>query len=300
MLALTTLGFMSDYEPRHLSTLAGSTVVITGASSGIGRATAQALARAGARLVLAVRNPEKGRAVAEQLPGEVEVRPLDLASLDSVRRFADDWSGPIHALVNNAGVSMRGLERTAEGFESTIGTNHLGHFALTNLLLPQLSGRVVTVASQAERAARLDLDDLNWERRPYSGARAYNDSKLANLLFTAELDRRLRRAGSPVRAVAAHPGLVTTAIYDVPADGRRGVFDVLLPRFGQDAAHGALPTLFALTEDVPGDTFVGPQHLLHMRGGAQVIGRSAAAKDPERAARLWRLSETLTRVPAAV
>jgi NAD(P)-dependent dehydrogenase (short-subunit alcohol dehydrogenase family) len=299
MLALATLSGMSDYTPSRLAALAGRTVVVTGASSGIGAATAEALAAAGARLVLAVRDPARGRAVADRLPG-AEVRALDLADLASVRRFADAWDGgPIHALVNNAGVSVPDLRRTADGFELTLGTNHLGHFALTALLLPHLTGRVVTVASQAERAARLDLADLNWERRPYRGARAYNDSKLANLLFTTELDRRLRATGSAVRALAVHPGLVTTPIYDSP-DRRRGLWDVLLPRLGQDAAAGALPTLYALSEDVPGDTFVGPQHLMHMRGGAEVIGRSAAAKDPVLAQRLWAASERLVGLPAAV
>ncbi|MGT2426496.1 SDR family NAD(P)-dependent oxidoreductase [Amnibacterium kyonggiense] len=291
---------MSDYSPTRLSDLADRTVVVTGATSGIGEATAAALAAAGAHVVLAARNPDKARVVAGRIGGSTEVRRLDLGDLASIRAFADDWSGPIHALVNNAGVSESRLRRTVDGFESTIGTNHLGHFALTTLLLPSITGRVVTVASQAERASRLDLGDLNWERRPFAGSRAYNDSKRANLLFTAELHRRLRAAGSTVRALAVHPGLVATPIYTADADRRRSVWDVLLPRLGQDAAHGALPTLFALTEDVPGDAFVGPQHLLHMRGGAEPIGRSKASRDLATAGRLWALSEELTGARAAV
>ena len=290
---------MADYDASSLPDQTGRTIVITGASSGIGRATAEALARAGAHIVLAVRNTTKGQAVAETLPGSVEVRPLDLADLRSVRAFAARWSGPLDVLVANAGVSARSLTRTADGFELDFGTNHLGHFALTNLLLPHVRDRVVVVASQTERAARLDLDDPNWERRHYRASRAYNDSKLANLLFVAELQRRLEAAHSTVRAVAAHPGLVLTSIYDLPAGARRGLWDRLLPRLGQDAAHGALPTLYAATEDLPGGTFTGPQHLMHMRGGAQVIGQSKRSRDHSLALRLWAMSEQLTKLAAS-
>lgn len=287
---------MSDYSAASLPDLTGRVAIVTGASSGIGRATASALAEAGAHVVLAVRDEKKGASAAAGIAGHTEVRPLDLGDLASVRRFAADWSGPVDLLINNAGVYARSLARTTDGFELDFGTNHLGHFALTSLLLRHLTGRVVTVASQAERMGRLDFDDLNWERRGYDPARAYNDSKLANLLFTVELDRRLRAQGSPVRALAAHPGLVTTAIYDNPSAARHNLFDRLLPHLGQDADHGALPLLFAATEDVPGDTFVGPQHLIHMRGGAQPIRRSARAADPVAAARLWQASEVLTGV----
>jgi NAD(P)-dependent dehydrogenase (short-subunit alcohol dehydrogenase family) len=156
----------------------------------------------------------------------------------------------------------------------------------------------VTVASQAERMSRLDFDDLNWERRAYRPSRAYNDSKLANLLFIAELQRRLSAAGSPVKAVAAHPGLVNTPIYQ--HDGPRRLADAvwapLLHLVAQDADHGALPILFAATADVPGDSFAGPRHLAHMRGGWQLIGRSGPAQDPALARRLWTVSEQLTGV----
>ena len=195
-------------------------------------------------------------------------------------------------------MSERALTRTADGFEADLGVNHLGHFALTNLLLEQVTGRVVTVASQAERMARLDFDDLDWTARPYQRSRAYNDSKLANLLFTAELQRRLTAAGSPVRAIAAHPGLVATPIYQ--HDGPRRLADTVwapaLHLLAQDADHGALPVLFAAVADVPGGSFTGPRHLAHMRGGAQLIGRSKAAQDPGLARRLWTTSEQLTGV----
>jgi NAD(P)-dependent dehydrogenase (short-subunit alcohol dehydrogenase family) len=278
--------------------MTGKTVIVTGASSGIGQATARALAAAGARVVLAARNTAKGKAVAASMPGSTEVRELDLASLDSVRAFASGWDGPIDLLINNAGVSAQSLSRTADGFEPAFGINHLGHFALTNLLIEHVTGRVVTVASQAERFARLDFDDPNWERRPYQPSRAYNDSKLANLLFTAELQRRLTAAGSGVLANAAHPGLVSTSIYDSTGPRRPAgyLWAVLVPLLAQDPSHGALPVLYAAVADVPGNSFAGPRHLAHMRGGAELIARSATAQDPDLARRLWAASEELTGV----
>jgi NAD(P)-dependent dehydrogenase (short-subunit alcohol dehydrogenase family) len=287
---------MTTFTVADVPDLTGRTAIVTGANSGLGRAAASALAGAGARVVLAVRSPAKGRAAAATITGRTEVRELDLAALDSVRAFAAAWDGPIDLLINNAGVSGPTLTRTADGFESKFGVNHLGHFALTNLLLEHLTGRVVTVASQAERFARLDLDDLNWTARPYQPSRAYNDSKLANLLFTAELQRRLTAAGSPVRSNAAHPGLVTTNIYD--HDGARRASDLIwavaLRLLAQDADHGALPVLYAAVADLPADSFAGPRHLAHMRGGAELIARSAAAQDPDLARRLWTASEQLT------
>ena len=293
---------MTTFYGVELPDLTGQTAIVTGSSSGVGQSVAHALAGAGARVVLAVRNPAKGQAVAATISGRTEVRQLDLASLDSVRAFAAAWDGPIELLVNNAGVSERTLTRTADGFESDFGVNHLGHFALANLLLEQVTGRVVTVASQAERVARLDFDDLNWERRPYRRSRAYNDSKLANLLFSAELQRRLTAAGSPVKAIAAHPGLVATPIYQ--HDGPRRLADIAwapaLRLLAQDPDHGALPVLFAAVADIPGDSFAGPRHLAHMRGGAELISRSAAAQDPALARRLWTVSEQLTGVRSAL
>jgi NAD(P)-dependent dehydrogenase (short-subunit alcohol dehydrogenase family) len=289
---------MTTFKVSDIPDLTGKTAIVTGASSGIGLATARALAAAGARVVLAVRSTGKGKAVAAAMPGVTEVRRLDLASLESVRAFAAGWDGPVDLLINNAGVSAPALERTADGFEMKFGTNHLGHFALTNLLLSHVTGRVVTVASQAERLGRLDFDDLNWERRPYAPARAYNDSKLANLLFTAELQRRLTAAGSPVLAMAAHPGLVGTAIYH--HDGPRRPVDLawalVIQLAAQTPAQGALPSLYAAVADIPGDSFAGPSHLMHMRGAPQLIDRSDAARDPGLARRLWAASEQLTGV----
>ena len=267
-------------------------MVVTGGTSGIGRATAHALGAAHARVVLAVRNVEKGAEVAAGMPGETLVRGVDLSDLESIRRFATAWDEPIDVLINNAGVSTPSLSRTADGFEMQLGTNHLGPFALTNLLLPQISGRVVSLSSQAERMGKLDFDDLNFEHRPYKEGAAYAASKLANLLFIAELQRRLTASGSPVTAVAAHPGLVATSM----TDQATGVGRLLTRMLAQAPEDGALPVLLAATADLPGASFTGPEHLMHMRGGAEVIKRSARARDAALAARLWTVSEELTGV----
>jgi NAD(P)-dependent dehydrogenase (short-subunit alcohol dehydrogenase family) len=292
---------MSGFVAADIPDLAGQTVIVTGASSGIGLETARALAGHGARVILAVRDEAKGAAAASTLPApaEKEVRPLDLASLDSVRAFARDWAGqPVDLLINNAGVMIPPLSRTADGFELQFGTNHLGHFALTNLLLPAITGRVVTVSSGAHRSGHIDFDDLNWERRRYLRWRAYGQSKLANLLFTAELQRRLTEAGSKVRSLAAHPGYAATNLQS--HSGSR-LMEFAMGNLGnrilaQDAAAGALPTLYAATADLPGNTFVGPSGFAGLRGAPAPCPRSRAARDPETARRLWQVSETLTGV----
>ena len=198
----------------------GRRFVVTGASGGLGLETARVLARRGAQMVLAVRDPAKGAAAAATIPGTVEVRRLDVADLGSVREFASGL-GPVDVLVNNAGVLAVPFALTVDGFETHLATNHLGHFALANLLLPTLRDRVVVVTSHAHRAADLDLDDLGWERRPYRPFAAYGASKLANLLFVAELQRRLTATGSTLRVTAAHPGSTATGSPPTPAAGPR-------------------------------------------------------------------------------
>jgi NAD(P)-dependent dehydrogenase (short-subunit alcohol dehydrogenase family) len=276
-------------------------VIVTGANSGIGRAAASALAGAGAHVVLAVRNTEKGEAAAATMPGSTEVRSLDLASLASIREFAAAWDGELHLLINNAGVMVPPLTRTADGFELQFGTNHLGHFALTGLLLEHVTGRVVTVSSTAHRFGSIDFEDLNWERKPYKAWRAYGQSKLANLLFTAELQRRLTQAGSPVLATAAHPGYAAT---NLQFHSQRRALD-LINRIGnrviaQDSDGGALPTLYAAVADIPGNSFAGPGGFMEQRGPAKLVGRTEAAQDMAVAGRLWEVSEQLTRVPYAI
>src|SRR3954453_13885919 len=200
----------SKWTAADLPRQDGRTVVVTGANSGIGLAAARELARAGARVVLAVRNTGKGEQAVASIDGQTEVRRLDLSDLSSVRAFAAEWEGALDVLINNAGVMAVPEERTKDGFEMQIGTNHLGHFALTNLLLPHVRDRVVVVESGAPRMCSIHLDDLNWERHGYSRWRAYGHSKLANLLFMSELQRRLDEAGSSVRVTAAHPGWAAT------------------------------------------------------------------------------------------
>jgi NAD(P)-dependent dehydrogenase (short-subunit alcohol dehydrogenase family) len=273
-------------------------VIVTGATSGVGRATVAALAGAGARLVLAVRNQAKGDVVAADLGRDrpetrVEVRTLDLADLSSVRRFAADWTDPVDVLINNAGVMATRRTETVDGFELQLGTNHLGHFLLTTLLLPQITDRVVTVASDAHRWAHLDLEDPQWERRRYRAFGAYGQSKLANLLFTLELDRRLRSSGR--RAIAVHPGWVRSNI----GIGEHGSAAATLSRglgsvFGQTAEDGARPSLVAATGDLPGGSYVGPDGRSGNRGTPTLIGRSSEAADAVLAARLWALSAQLT------
>jgi NAD(P)-dependent dehydrogenase (short-subunit alcohol dehydrogenase family) len=193
------------------------------------------------------------------------------------------------------------LTRTADGFELQFGTNHLGHFVLTGLLLEHVTGRVVTVSSTAHRFGSIDFDDLNWERKPYKAWRAYGQSKLANLLFTAELQRRLTQAGSPVLATAAHPGYAAT---NLQFHSQRRALD-LISRIGnqliaQDSAGGALPTLYAAVADIPGNSFAGPGGFMEQRGPAKLVGRTEAAQDMAVAGRLWETSEQLTRVPYAI
>ena len=288
---------MSTFSTADVPDMTGRSVIVTGANSGIGAAAARALASAGARVVLAVRNLDKGRTAVAAMAGETEVRELDLASLASVREFAAAWDGEIDLLINNAGVMAPPLTRTADGFELQFGTNHLGHFALTNLLLEHVTGRVVTVSSGAHRIGRIDFEDLNWERRPYNAWRAYGQSKLANLLFTAELQRRLTAAGSDVLATAAHPGYAAT---NLQSHSQRRSLDLLMAisnrLFAQDPNAGALPTLYAAVADIPGNSFAGPQGFMEQRGAPTLVGRSAAAQDMDVARRLWDVSEELTGV----
>jgi len=290
---------MAAFSAADIPDLSGKTVIVTGASSGIGRTAAAALARAGAHVVLAVRDQGRGEAAAATMTGATEVRVLDLASLDSVRLFAAAWEGEIDLLVNNAGVMIPPLTRTADGFELQFGTNHLGHFALTNLLLPHVTGRVVTVSSSVHQIGAIDFDDLNWERKRYRPWRAYGQSKLANLLFTSELQRRLRQAGSAVKATAAHPGYAATNLQSHSGSQVTGFAMTLANQLvAQDAASGALPTLYAAVAGIPGDSFAGPSGPLGLglRGAPRLVRRSAAARDAEVARRLWTASETLTDV----
>ncbi|MET1072883.1 MAG: oxidoreductase [Umezawaea sp.] len=270
--------------------MTGRTVVITGASSGIGLVAARELARAGARVVLAVRDTAKGSRVAAAMPGRTEVRELDVSSQRSVRAFAGAWTGPIDVLVNNAGIMRVPEARTEDGFELQLATNFLGPFALTTLLLPHVTDRVVTITSQLHRLAKLSLTDPNWTGRKYDELQAYNDSKLADVLFALELDRRMT---GPLRSLVAHPGIATTSLtahVRGPA-GSIGRLSFLL----NDPDHGALPTLYAATQDVPGGSYVGPDGIGGIKGHPALGKPSKAARDPELARDLWELASGLTR-----
>lgn len=289
---------MADWTVANLPSFAGRTVIVTGANSGLGAITARELAGRGAMVILAVRTPSKGEAAAATMrgagAGPVEVRRLDLQDLSSVHEFADGVD-TADLLINNAGIMAAPFALTTDGFESQIGTNHFGHFALTNLLLPKLTDRVVTLSSMAHWPGRIDLDDMNWKTRRYSPWLAYSQSKLANLLFTTELQRRLRSADSPLRALAVHPGYSHTNLQG--ASGRR-IGDALMSAatrvVATNADFGARQTLYAASQDLPGDTFIGPR--FGWIGPTQPVRRSRRAKDPVTATRLWDLSEQLTGV----
>ena len=302
------------WSPAEVPDLTGRQALVTGVTSGLGEATVLALVERGAEVVMAARNEAKlAETMADvhrRVPSAV-VHPLllDLADLSSVRRAADAARafGPLHLLVNNAGVMATPYQRTVDGFELQMGTNHLGHFALTGLLLPQLldsgDARVVTVASQAHRMAReAPLEDPRLpEPRRYQRWQAYARSKLANLLFTYELERRARDRGLPLKALAAHPGYASTALMGA---GRTDEADAVRTRIltaafavaGQSAEMGALPTLMAATADLPGGSYVGPDGFWQLHGMPHVVTPRKLARDPEAARRLWELSEQATAV----
>jgi NAD(P)-dependent dehydrogenase (short-subunit alcohol dehydrogenase family) len=283
---------MPGWTAADLPSFAGRTAIVTGANAGLGEVTARELARVGARVILAVRNTDKGAAAARRMAGDVDVRRLDLQDLSSVREFADGVD-TVDVLINNAGIMATKYALTADGFEGQIGTNHLGHFALTNLLLPKLTDRVVTVSSLMHHFGYISLKDLNWKSRPYSAWLAYSQSKLANLLFTSELQRRLHTAGSALRALAAHPGWSHT---NLQGNSGRKLGDAMVLAVDRivstDADFGARQTLYAASQDLPGDTFVGPRFGLY--GRTQPTWRNWPAKRASTAAALWELSEQLT------
>jgi NAD(P)-dependent dehydrogenase (short-subunit alcohol dehydrogenase family) len=286
---------MAKWTAANIDDQSGRTVVVTGGNSGIGAITARELARAGAHVIIACRNTSKGSAAAESMPGSVEVRALDLADLSSVRSFASALPA-VDTLINNAGVMAVPLRRTTNGFEMQIGTNHLGHFALTGLLLDRIRDRVVTIASGAHRIGRIRLDDLNWERGRYQRWLAYGQSKLANLLFTYELSRRLAAANSPIRALAAHPGYASTNLQSHTESIQDSVMALGNRLFAQSAEMGALPTLYAAVVDVPSGTYIGPDGLFEQSGHPKIVHSNKASRDTDTAIRLWTLSEQLTGV----
>jgi len=292
-------GWTADDMPD----MSGKIAIVTGANSGIGYETARELARHGARVTLACRNQEKGEAavagIREENPdADARFASLDLSDLASVRSFADafrDQESALDILCNNAGVMMCPPSKTADGFELQFGTNHLGHFALTGLLLDRIrstrNARVVTVSSVYHKAGRIDFDDLNAEKK-YKRTRAYGQSKLANILFTLELQRRFERAGIDAIAVAAHPGWTATNLQQ-----NVSLFRFFNPMLAQKPWGGALPTLYAAVEpDVKGGEYFGPAKRFESVGSPKRVRVSKRSRDEEAAARLWRVSEEMTGV----
>jgi NAD(P)-dependent dehydrogenase (short-subunit alcohol dehydrogenase family) len=298
------------WDVENIPKQAGRVVVVTGANSGLGLVIARELARRGALVVLACRNMEKGRAAHAEVAAvasgpEPELEELDLASLESVRDFAGRFEAKhdgLDLLINNAGVMASPRRLTEDGFELHLGTNHLGHFVLTRLLLPLMEGRedarVVTVSSNAHKTVRrIAFDNLNGDRR-YFRWNAYGQSKLANLLFALELDRRLRARGSTVKSLAAHPGYATTNLQSAAAPAfDRVVMKMTDAVVGQSGEMGALPVLYAATEPgLEGGTYAGPDGIGEQRGHPKVVSPNRVARDEGSARRLWDVSEELTAV----
>jgi NAD(P)-dependent dehydrogenase (short-subunit alcohol dehydrogenase family) len=306
---------MSGPKSPSLIDMKSKRVIITGANSGLGKESAFALAKLGAEIVLAVRDTNKGQSVKNQILNQtpsavIEVAALDLMDLDSVRKFAASQSTkPIDVLLNNAGIMAVPFEKTKDGFESQMGTNHLGHFLLTELLFDAISRgsnpRIVNVSSSAHRLGKLktgDLNELNVSKENYSPWTVYGNSKLANLLFTNELVRRLKLVNSNITVAVAHPGYANTNLQLVAATKRSGIrktvelavtklMNIIL---GQSAANGALPQIAACTwVDIQSGDYLGPRGLFESRGKPKKVKMNKAAQDIELAKRVWRTSEEL-------
>lgn len=293
-----------NWTEKNMPDMTGKVTIVTGANSGIGLETARALAVKGADVIMASRNLEKGQAALQNiqanLPGaSIELMQLDLADLSSIRRFVEEFHSrydQLHLLINNAGVMQVPEHRkTADGFEMQFGTNHLGHFALTGLLLETLNrtpgSRVVTVSSVAHRLGRMNLNNLNAEKS-YSPRGAYGESKLANLLFTYELQRRLSDAGMETISTVAHPGWTATNLQQ-----HSSLLQILNRLWAMEPQQGALPTLYAATApELKGGEYVGPNGLAEMRGYPKVVTSNGLSYDQSIAERLWTISEELTGV----
>ncbi len=300
---------MSGWDAGDIGDQSGRVAVVTGANSGIGLVAARELAKAGATVVIAARSEEKARGAVEEIASaapdaKTETGILDLADLASVSAFADKVKADhpkLDLLINNAGVMMTPKSQTKDGFELQFGTNHLGHFALTDHLLDAVraagGGRVVTVSSLEHKPGRIDFDDMDLAEG-YGSRSAYQRSKLSNALFGIELDRRLRAAGSDVKSVLAHPGYSNT---NLQSSGPTGImnqaFKLLNPLFAQSPDRGALPTLYAaVASDVEGGDFIGPDGIGEMRGHPKKVRATALAQNATIGAKLWEISEEMTGV----
>ncbi len=291
-----------NWDISKIPDLSDKLILITGANSGIGFEAAKILLSKGAHVVMACRSPEKGNKALSELKAafpqaQVELMQLDLASLDSVKAFADEFKkqySKLDILINNAGVMAPPFGKTADGFEMQFGTNHLGHFALTGYLLPLLekaeAGRIVVVSSIVHRMGRINFANLNAEKRYFRWA-AYSQSKLANLIFAKELQRRLERQGSRVKAVAVHPGYSSTNLQRYTPGGS------LMNRIAQSQQQGCLPTVCGATsEQIKGGEYIGPDGWFELKGQPEIAYVAKAARDEQVARKLWDVSEQLTGV----
>lgn len=286
------------WTPSRLGNLTGKRVIVTGATNGVGLGTAQALAKAGAHVVLAVRNTDLGKQRAEQMGGSTAVVKLDLADLSSVRAFPDQVDGEFDILINNAGTLTDRRTDTVDGFEMTLGTNLLGPFALTNLLLPRVRSQIINVGSDAHKSATLRLDDMHLRRNKWTRLGSYAQSKLAVMLWGLELDRRLRAAGSSIVTQLTHPGWVASNLSNLSDSPLMSLahkaHKVVADRLANDIDEGAAPTLYCISEPVPPGSFVGASGRLGLRGEPALIGRTPLASDYDAAARLVAFAEEQT------
>lgn len=288
----------SHWSPTRLGNLGGKRIIVTGATNGVGLATATALARAGAHVILAVRNVDMGAQRAAEMGGDTSVVKLDLADQSSVRAFPGLFEGDVDILINNAGVVTQNRSDTVDGFEMTLGTNFLGPFALTNLLFGRVRSQIINVGSDAHRSATLDLDDPHLRIRKWSAFPAYGRSKLAVMLWGLELDRRLRDAGSPITSQLTHPGWVASNLSNVSDKRLMSVFHSVVKAaadvLAKDIDAGAAPTLYCISEPIPPGSYVGIDSRFGLKGGPTLSGRAAVACDYEVAAKLVALAEKET------
>lgn len=288
----------STWTPSRLGNLTGKRIIVTGATNGVGLATARALARTGAHVVLAVRNLELGAQRAAEMGGDTSVVKLDLADQSSVRAFPDLLDGDVDILVNNAGLVAQRRSETVDGFEITLGTNFLGPFALTNLMFERVRSKIINVGSDAHKSATFAFDDPHLRTRKWSAFPAYGRSKLAVMLWGLELDRRLREAGSPVTSYLTHPGWVASNLSNVSDKvvmaAVHSVVKAAANVLANDLDAGAAPTLYCISEPIPPGSYVGIDSRFGMKGGPTLSGRAASACNYDDAGRLWEFAEQET------
>lgn len=286
------------WSVSRLGNLTGKRVIVTGATNGVGLATARSLARAGAEVILAVRDTELGARRAAEMGGATAVVKLDLADQASVRAFPALFDGDVDILINNAGAVTQNRTETPDGFETTLGTNFLGPFALTNLLFPRVRSQIINVGSDAHKMATFAFDDPHLRTRKWSALPAYGRSKLAVMLWGLELDRRLRVAGSPVSTYLTHPGWVASNLSNVSDQPVMAAFHKVVNTaanvLANDIDAGAAPTLYCITEPIPPGSYVGIDSKRGLKGPPTLSGRAAVACDYSDAARLWEFAEKET------